>query len=1049
MLQRSIANTLTAMVALLAGCNLAGPNRNYDAELAHYKQIAGTVEHPQLTTPPSDNLFTPQPRTIDHDAAPRDAQEWWDMPLEEAVQTALARSSVLRDLGGSVIRTPDSTKTILGPSLVATEPRFGMEAALSEFDATLASSVTAEKNDRMINNFVASGGTRFFEQDLINFQSQISKVGVAGTRMTLRGISTYDFNNASFNRFPSVWDSMYEAEIRQPLYQGAGARFNRLAGPNAIPGFYNGVLIARVNTDISVAEFEIGLRDLVSNVENAYWDLYFAYRDLDAKIQARNAALEAWQKVKLAVEQGQQEGSLEREAQAREQYFRFEEDVQNALAGTLQSSTTNNNGSSGGSFRGLGGVLVSERRLRLAIGLPITDGRMIRPADEPTAARVAFDWPMASDDAIARRPELLRQRLAVKRREMEFVASRNFLLPRFDVLGRYRVRGLGKGLLGDVALPPDPVGDPAGLFENSSLENLALGNFQEWQLGGEVTLPVGFRRGHAAVRNAQLLIAREKAVLEEQERQVIHDLSNALGDVERAYTIMQSTYNRRLAAQQNVQILRARIEGDQSVSAEQMLEAERRFSEADIQYHKALVEHMLAIKNVHFEKGSLLEYCHVMLAEHVSIVNSRPPAHDATRQPTPAAPPAETMPAPVPMPAPAPMPQPPPMPAPPPPPAPELQVSLPPTSVLAQTPPATASIMTPSPGLPRLPTQPEQVATAIPPPQLRMDQLPPAPPQPPLPPLTTPPAPPLENGLPPLAPQSSRRSSAPLLQWSRPEAQTYVSVPADPFQAPAQPAPAAPPVIPATPMPAPQVVMPVPQFAMPAQVSTQVPQTPIVQLPPPPARPSTGYIEQLWYSRQPSDGRAPTGPVAVPMRVPTAPPPAAAWQPPVAPPQFANPQFAPPQFERQFVAHEVAPPVAQQPQQQSLPPSPPQDIRQFAPSVVPQQPTGLPVLPPQSDTRQFVPPVLPQQPFGLPALPPQYEVQPIALPVLPRQPAGLPPTPPPPPPAVRLPQPATEAAVRLPQPVVESLMLPTHRLPQPAPDARSENEMQRLPLPYP
>src|SRR5205085_12373890 len=147
-------------------------------------------------------------------------------------------------------------------------------------------------------------------------------------------------------------------------------------------------------------------------------DLYFAFRDLDAKIQLRNASLEAWKRLKVLVESDQAGGQIEREVQAREQYFRYEEDVQNALAGTLQQATTNNNGASGGSFRGLGGVLVCERRLRLAIGLPITDARLIRPADEPTLAKVSFDWPVVSDDAIARRPELLKQRLLVKRREM-------------------------------------------------------------------------------------------------------------------------------------------------------------------------------------------------------------------------------------------------------------------------------------------------------------------------------------------------------------------------------------------------------------------------------------------------------------------------------------------------------------------------------------------------------------------------------------------------------------------------------------------------------
>jgi outer membrane protein TolC len=645
MFRRSLAISTIATILLPAGCNLVGPNKSSDAELAHYKQVAQTVEHPQLNTPPSEHAFTPEPRTIDHNGAPQQPQQWWDLSLAEAIEIAVTRSTVLRDLGGTIVRSPDAVRTILAPSVVASDARFGMEAALSEFDATVATSVIAEKNDRMVNNFVSSGGTRFFQQDLITFQSQLSKLNATGGRTTFRGISIYDFNNASFNRFPSVWDTLVEAEFRQPLLQGSGARFNRIAGPSGVPGFYNGVMIARVNTDISVADFEMGMRDLVSNVENAYWDLYFAYRDLDARIRLRNASLEAWKRIKVLVESDQAGGQIEREVQAREQYFRYEEDVQNALAGTLQQATTNNNGASGGSFRGLGGVLVTERRLRLAIGLPITDNRFIRPADEPTLAKVNFQWEIVSDDAIARRPELLKQRLLVKRREMEYVAARNFLLPRFDILGRYRFRGLGRDLIGDQhGLPVDPT-DPNGFFARSSLGNLASGNFQEWQLGGEVNMPVGFRRGWAAVRNAQLNVARDKAVLEEQERQVMHDLSNALGDMQRAYKNMETTYNRRLAAQQNVDILRFRLQSSQPVSAEQLLDGERRLAEADVQHHRALVEHMLAIKNVHFEKGTLLEYGQIQLADQFFMSDGAPMRRPLpASEPTPATTPPESLP---------------------------------------------------------------------------------------------------------------------------------------------------------------------------------------------------------------------------------------------------------------------------------------------------------------------------------------------------------------------------------------------------------------------
>ena len=57
-------------------------------------------------------------------------------------------------------------------------------------------------------------------------------------------------------------------------------------------------MIARLNSEIGLAEFEIALRDYISNVENAYWELYFAYRDLDAKLTARDASLEIWQDVR-------------------------------------------------------------------------------------------------------------------------------------------------------------------------------------------------------------------------------------------------------------------------------------------------------------------------------------------------------------------------------------------------------------------------------------------------------------------------------------------------------------------------------------------------------------------------------------------------------------------------------------------------------------------------------------------------------------------------------------------------------------------------------
>ena len=142
-----------------------------------------------------------------------------------------------------------------------------------------------------MNNSFFGGGTRLFQQDLNQYQVQLAKRAATGGQYFLRQNTTYDANNAPANLFPHSWDTNIEVEARQPLLQGAGVLYNRIAGPNGTVGQAAGVLIARVNTDISLAEFELGVRNLISNVENAYWDLYFAYRDLHAKIVARDTGV--------------------------------------------------------------------------------------------------------------------------------------------------------------------------------------------------------------------------------------------------------------------------------------------------------------------------------------------------------------------------------------------------------------------------------------------------------------------------------------------------------------------------------------------------------------------------------------------------------------------------------------------------------------------------------------------------------------------------------------------------------------------------------------
>ena len=335
--------------------------------------------------------------------------------------------------------------------------------------------------------------------------------------------------------------------------------FNRIAGPDNQPGVYTGVLLARLNTDVALTDFEIAVRDLVSNVENAYWDLYYGYRVLDAKVKARDAGLDTWRKIYALYEVNRRGGEAEKEAQARAQYYAFQQDVQNALSGEPIDATRNWNGLPSGAFRATGGVLMAERRLRLLMGLPPSDCKLIRPTDEPIAAKIDFDWCQITAEATTRRAELRRQKWIVRRRELELIASKNFLLPKLDAVGRYRWRGFGDDLF-----PIEPIpASPNERFDNA-YGNLTSGDFQEWQLGFELNVPIGFRQGHVAERNAELLLSRERAILRDQQREVVHEVADAIGELDRAYTVLQTSYNRLGANRDQLGAVQAAYEADKA-----------------------------------------------------------------------------------------------------------------------------------------------------------------------------------------------------------------------------------------------------------------------------------------------------------------------------------------------------------------------------------------------------------------------------------------------------------------------------------------------------
>ena len=140
------------------------------------------------------------------------------------------------------------------------------------------------------------------------------------------------------------------------------------------------------------------------------------------------------------------------------------------------------------------------------------------------------------------------------------------------------------------------------------------GDFQSWHLGFQASIPLGFRKEMAGVRNAQLAVARERAILQEEELEVSHQVAYAIRDMESNLVIAQTNFNRRVAAAHEVEAVKAAYETG-TVTLDLLLEAQRTLAEAESDYFRMLVNYNEAIAQVHYRKGSLLEYNGVYLAE--------------------------------------------------------------------------------------------------------------------------------------------------------------------------------------------------------------------------------------------------------------------------------------------------------------------------------------------------------------------------------------------------------------------------------------------------
>ena len=290
--------------------------------------------------------------------------------------------------------------------------------------------------------------------------------GVSGFSPVAGGSYSADFNssrtstsntNATLNpQFPSVLTLSYV----QPLFRGLRFDINR-----------RNIEIARKNLSLTDAQFRQRAIEVIAQVEQAYWNLFFALRNLQVQIDAVKQARTQLESNQRLVAQGVL-APIDVIA-ATTQITTFEQSVYTAQEDVTRAEN-------------------NLKTLMLPDRTAAEWSRPITPVSEVSLEPPRIGLEIAVSEALKNRPELAELQTNAEINRIDERYYRDQTKPQIDLVGSYTAQGLAGTQAGERIPPANLVG---GYF--NSLGNLFGQDFPTYRVGVAISLPWGNRTAKA------------------------------------------------------------------------------------------------------------------------------------------------------------------------------------------------------------------------------------------------------------------------------------------------------------------------------------------------------------------------------------------------------------------------------------------------------------------------------------------------------------------------------------------------------------------------
>ncbi|HUO84122.1 MAG TPA: TolC family protein [Thermoanaerobaculia bacterium] len=408
-------------------------------------------------------------------------------------------------------------------------------------------------------------------------ETTVANVGVQQTLPTGANY-TVGFNNQKqasnnpFITFNPAFTTGLNLGFTQPLLRNFGVDVNT-----------RGIRIARNNLGISEESFRSVMLDTVLGVQQAYYDLIAARRNLEVRRQSLDLVRDQERITQIRIDVGAA-APLDI-LQPRVDIALREEEV----------------------IIGEAAIRAAEDRLRQLMNLPGSEwDRPIVPTDTVAFAPMEVDVEAAVARAYQLRPEVEQAELTIDTREIQHLYARNQRLPQLDFRVDYGYAGVGGTEIVRDPVTGDQIGTVAGGY-GDALDQVYGFDFPSWTVGFNVGMPVRNIGARAEARRAELEVLRSREDVARVKQNVAVRVRQTARDIETASRQIVASRAARDAAEQNLEAEQKRFENGMTTNF-QVLQAQRDLADARSREIAALVGYNKSIASYHHAVGDLLEH---------------------------------------------------------------------------------------------------------------------------------------------------------------------------------------------------------------------------------------------------------------------------------------------------------------------------------------------------------------------------------------------------------------------------------------------------------